>query len=352
MNAKTRLILADVDADYIIPLQLNLAKSYSQNMDIEIITRIDYFQKFFSTPQDIDILIISEKLVNDSVYRHNIANVFILTENQDIAKQSSNYIYKYSSVNEILSMVFGKSLDTLEQKDSFLNNRKDKNTKVILFYSVNGGTGKTTVSMGLSACLSQQYRNILYIEANYLQTFHYLLNDKDKSFITDFSSKIRDNELSFLSNYIRHEEFDYLPSFNSSLLSLGLSFSYFKNIIEHFKKLNTYDVIIVDTDSAFNEEKAELIDYADLVFIITKQFSYYASSLERFNSNISISNPDKFIYVCNDFKDSEKNAYVEMTSNKKVQINEYIRHIDSCENKSITDVSNHTDIQKLSFLCL
>lgn len=349
MNVKSRLVLADIDEDYIVPLQINLAKCYSLRMEIEIITREDYFNKFFSSPQDIDILIISERLYDDSLLRHNLANVFVLTEQQEKADQSSNYIYKYSSVNEILSIVFGKSLETLKQKEAFSSTKKSKNSKVVLFYSINGGTGKTTISMGLSACLSKQYKSVLFIDASYFQTFQFVLNENEKTYINN--SKANVSDFSFLLNYVRKGDFDYLPPFNSSLLSLGVDFNIFKRLIDYFKKLNTYDVIVVDTDCVFNEEKADLLDYADLVFIVTKQFPYYAKSLDSFNSNICIKNPDKFIVVCNDFSDNNKNAYVELTSSKNVQINEYIRHIEKCESLSITEISNHKDIQKLSFLC-
>ena len=60
--AKPRIIIADTDAGYIIPLQLKFAEDFFEKVDLEIITDTNYFESLFSTPQKIDILIVSEDL--------------------------------------------------------------------------------------------------------------------------------------------------------------------------------------------------------------------------------------------------------------------------------------------------
>ena len=78
--AKPRIIIADTDAGYIIPLQLKFAEDFFEKVDLEIITDTDYFEALFSTPQKIDILIVSEDLYSTAMQRHNISHIFVMNE--------------------------------------------------------------------------------------------------------------------------------------------------------------------------------------------------------------------------------------------------------------------------------
>ena len=58
--AKPRIVIVDSDINYIIPLQMKFVDEFFEKIDLEIITDPIYFNDLFSTPQKIDILIISE----------------------------------------------------------------------------------------------------------------------------------------------------------------------------------------------------------------------------------------------------------------------------------------------------
>ena len=73
--AKPRIIIADTDINYIIPLQAKFAEEYPNETDLEIITDADYFAKLFSTPQKADILIVSDQLYSGKLRRHDIGPV-------------------------------------------------------------------------------------------------------------------------------------------------------------------------------------------------------------------------------------------------------------------------------------
>ena len=78
--AKPRIIIADTDISYIIPLQLKFVEEFFEKVEIEIITDKEYYNQLFSTPQKADILIVSEELYDVSLQRHNIGNIFLMTE--------------------------------------------------------------------------------------------------------------------------------------------------------------------------------------------------------------------------------------------------------------------------------
>ena len=49
--AKPRIIIADTDISYIIPLQLKFVEDFFEKVDLEIVTDNEYFETLFSTPQ-------------------------------------------------------------------------------------------------------------------------------------------------------------------------------------------------------------------------------------------------------------------------------------------------------------
>ena len=56
---RPRIIIADTDSNYIVPLQLKFAEEFFDKVDLEIITDPAYFSELFSVPQTADILIVS-----------------------------------------------------------------------------------------------------------------------------------------------------------------------------------------------------------------------------------------------------------------------------------------------------
>ena len=153
--AKPRIIIADTNVDYIIPLQYKFVSEFFDKIDLEIITEADYFEELFSAPQKVDVLIISEDLYSTNIRRHNVANVFLMTEqyeDETTGALNVNRIFKYTSIKEIFNEIISKSADDLH-----IEAEGKKEPQIILVYSAKGGTGKTTVALGISACLTRNF---------------------------------------------------------------------------------------------------------------------------------------------------------------------------------------------------
>ena len=86
--AKPRIIIADTDAGYIVPLQLKFVEDFFESVDIEIITEVSFFETLFSTPQKADILIVSEDLYSQAMQRHNIGHIFVMNSMKKIRPQT------------------------------------------------------------------------------------------------------------------------------------------------------------------------------------------------------------------------------------------------------------------------
>lgn len=351
--SKPRVMIADTDRNYMIPLQAKFAEEFQGNIELEIITDAVYFEQLFSIPQKVDVLIVSDRLYSEQLRRHDIGFIFILMEQMEEGRTdelSVSRLFKYTSIREIFNEITGKSAELLQA-----GTEKEQSCQIILVCSAAGGTGKTAVAMGLAECLTKNYKKVLYINAEKLQTFQYRL--KDRTALED-PAVYRALSVSGSSVYqnlrplIRKEGFSYLPPFKGPLMALGLQDSVYRNIAEDVRKKNEYDFIIIDTDSVFDEEKAALMGAADKVVVVTGQTETAALATDTLAANINGSGSEKYIFVCNDFRREEENFFTSSGTHVRFQIHEYIDHIPSAEKMTADRMARDAGIQKTAFLIM
>ena len=350
---KPRIIMADTDSNYIMSLQVKFIEEYFDKIDLEVITNAAYFAQLFSTAQQADILIVSEKLYSEVLLRHNISCIFMLTEQpneENTGRLNIQCIYKYTSVKEIFGEIIGGSKNILQ-----IGTDNTQEPKIILVYSPCGGTGKTTLSMGICSSLIQNHRRTLYINASYLQNFQYMLQDYSPiggSKIYSELLKPDTNPYRLLSNYIRKEGFSYLPAFNAPLMAWGIDYDVFARIALAAKQSGDYDYILIDADSSFDSKKAYLLEIADKVFIITQQSRYAVCATNDLAANIDGINMDKYIFICNQFQRQQHNALVAPDLDLSFCISEYVDYISNISQLSIEEYVKQSKIPNITLLAL
>ena len=349
--AKPRIILADTDVNYIIPLQLKFVEEYFNKVDIEIITDPDYFSSLFFQPQEADILVVSEQLYDSSLQKHSVSNIFLMEEQHEEESTGDlniTRIFKYTSIKEIFNEIIGKSgIDP--------NIIKEKATQVLYICSASGGTGKTTLAMAISTCLTKNYKKVLYINAGHMQSFQRMLKNGSAIASSDVYAKLiaGSNDIyADIKHVIRNEGFSYLPPFKAALISLGVKFSIFEKIVMSAKKSNDYDYIIVDSDAPFDENNVQLLNASDKVIVVTGQSIASVFATNILVSNINGVSSDKYLFVCNNFDNERDNALISPNIKVKFSISEYVEHIMHFDQLSIEDLANNSGIQKVAFLVL
>ena len=347
---RPRVIIADIDENYIKPLQFKFIKEFFDKIDLEIITEREYFEELFRTPQAADILIVSDTLYNPLLHKHNLNNVFIMMEQYEEGETEElnvNKMFKYTSVNEIFNEIVGKS---------GLKVNKDKNeTQIILVTSASGGSGKTTTAMGICTCLSKNYKQVLYVNASRLQSFQYMLNNQTSISSQDVYVKLanpKEEIYSEIKHIVCKEIFSYIPEFKAALMSLGLEFSIYEKIVLSAKKSGDYDYIVIDAESTFDEHKTRLLDIADKVVIITEQSMNAVYVTNALISNINSMNSNKYIFICNKFIKEGYNALVLPDVSLKFTVNEYIEFLETNEPIKIEELSQNVGIRKVSSLVM
>lgn len=346
---RPRIIIADEEERYVESIQCNFAEMFFNKIDLEIITKADYFNEFFIKPQSTEILIVSEQFYNANLERHNIEYIFVLTEqrqNENTEELNITRLYKYSSFKEILNEIVSKSVNVFNMATI-----EKKETQIVVVTSAAGGVGKTTVSMGIAECLEKNYKRVLYINASRLQNFQELLDNQSPIVSSDIYANLLDyneNIFSELTHVIRKEEFSYIPPFKASLVSLGLEFSIYRDIALSAKNRNEYDYIVVDLENAFDNEYTQMLGIADKVIVISTQNRQAFFHTVQLINNINVSNTDKYVFVCNKFIPDEENSFVSQKEGFRFSVDNYIEKIGTIEQCEMSEYAKIQGIQKLA----
>ena len=351
--AKPRIIIADSDVNYVIPMQAKFAEDFFENADIEVITDPEYFRQLFSKPQRADVVILSEDLYDLTLQRHNIGHIFLMTEQPDqdrTVDQKVDVLFKYSSLKEIYNEITGKSADTLRLKE-----QKSQTTQVVLVCSASGGVGKTTVAMGMCASLTKRYKQVLYINASRMHTFHHLLENRAPISAPDVYTRLMmaDEQIyAGLKSVIRKEQFSYLPPFKAALMSLGLQYGVYEKIVRSAKRSGEYDFIVVDADVAFDEDQAALIDLADKVVVVTDQSVAAVAATNVLVSNVNGMYGEKYIFLCNRFNKEADNALQSPAISLRFTVSDYVDRFEHADRMKPEELSQERSIQRAAFLVI
>ncbi|WP_426350416.1 AAA family ATPase [Alloiococcus sp. CFN-8] len=350
---RPRIIIADTDESYMLPLQQKFAEEFFEKIDLEIISDEAYFRELFSLPQKAEILIVSENLYDQSLNRHNINNLFVMMEQYEEGNTdelSINRLLKYTSIKELFNEIIGKSAEVLNIKDGIKTE-----PEIVLVYSASGGAGKTTVALGISACLTKLYKKVLFIGADRLQSFQRMLDNPSTIAAADVYSKLASPGRSVyedIKHVIRKEEFSYLPPFKAALMSLGLKYSIYEKIAESAKKSRDYDYIVIDADVTFDEDKAQLFNLADKVVIVTEQTAASVFATNLLVANINGVSSEKYIFVCNNFDNEKDNALISPNRPMKFTVNDYIESYREYDGIKCDDLTKVSGMQKTAFLII
>lgn len=348
--SKPTIILADTDANYISSLELKFIDALDERINLEIITDEKYFEEYFSTPCTAEIVALSDDLYTDELRKHNIANICVLAEHTESSGTEDlelKTVYKYSSLKEIYNEIIGMS-----SNPDLRGNSTRTETQVVMVYSPIGGSGKTSVAIGLSTCLAANKR-VLYVDAEEINTFAVLLEGAESLSAGCYSEFRVDNNQIYLNlkPQIRTENFSYLPPFKGSLSSSGISIASIIKFIECAKASKDYDYIVVDVDSTYSEDKAMLLSLANKVFMIAMQDRVSAHKMNMFLHNANCTDTEKYIFICNHYV-AEAPNYIVSTGKKKYIVSEFINESEGLAELTAEKFSKISSFQNLALMLL
>ena len=346
-----KILLADPDARYLRPLEFKFLDELGDKIDLEIITDEKYLEEYFAEPRTLELLLISKKFCFSNMDRHHIRYIFVLTEDgEQIGLEGKiRYLFKFSSSAEIYNIAVRTLAGELETQRI----AREK-TKVVLVTSANGGVGKTTVALGLSGSFALRMMKVLYLDAEMLHSFQRWLTKASvlpESAYNPMQS-VGGESYFAMKQYIQKEDFDYLPPAKVSLSSLGVAQNFYREFLQAASQANDYDVIVVDTDHLFQDEKAWLMTFADVMVTVLNQTKTSIFATEELLKNIRMQENGKFFFICNNFDKEKNNIFQKDGSQPSFMIDEYVSHMENYEELTLKDLELNQDIRKISYLIM
>lgn len=291
-----RVLLADTELDYLAPIELLLLREYSSNIRLELVTDPEYLEQMFREPQKLDILVINECLWQPAFRRQDIRQIFLLSEEEHPKIQTEEndiLLYKYTSARDVFS-----SINVVLRR--FSGSNTDVSTKSIMVFSPQGGSGKTTIAMGICAGLTAIGSRVLFINSEALQTLDGYL--PENNFMSDMLLKQMISgapTVQELQTNIQSGLFDYLAPMQYPPASYGISEGAYLPLIQLAVDQLHYDYVVVDCSCEFTTAKSLMMKNASFVVI---PFTCSKSGLHKYHKltgSINTSNRDKFLFIHN-----------------------------------------------------
>lgn len=344
MAAITMLIVGQ-DIRYIEKLSLTFLEGLKDEVDLEVITDMDYFKEYAAVPRKIDVLIINENFISDDIMKQNIKlTVLLRTQEHFLEKENTFSIYKFTPLQEIYYKILGKINNIFTWYD---DNRNEVETSLVMVYSPIGGSGKTTVAMALSAVLSELGKKVLYLNTETIQNFQSFLDCKD-CIANGFERKIAMHDENLMSNFrgaVGTEGFDYVKPMRYSTVSYGIKPENYLYFIDRLTGMNFYEYIILEVPTAFDEYTSTLMEKSSAVITVLNQDSQAVYKAEKFLENIDYTDSNKFKFVCNKYKYKDDNHILKSNILSKCTVTEYVDY-----DSMLEQVGNLYNIKKNNIL--
>lgn len=289
------------DVKYILPILGKLVETYDQTCSFTLIYDIDSLDKVLSDSKYTDVLIIDDSVFAKTKIKQNFTNILVLTQGEKndfegkTERLNIQYVNKYRSLKEIVNEISSCSVLRGIIEDQGVT------TKVIVVYSPIGGSGTTTMAMGLSAVLTQKHKKVLYQNIGQLQNFAYRFSVRDpmKEFVVKIFKETDNDFYENIKVNFREEVFTYIPPFPRCLSSLDIHDRHIVQSITKIKETGIYDYIVIDTPSGMNDCTSELMALAESILLVGKNDPESKFKFDIFLNSIDCSDTSRFTCVIN-----------------------------------------------------
>lgn len=348
---KLRVILVDKDDKYIQPLEAQFMTELKEQVELMVITEKDYLAEFFQKPQRVDVLLIHETMYDAFIEKQNITEIILLTEQKrEECVQGKRTLYKYTSTKEIYTRAMSHLLLSGKVQEI-----QEKKTKTILVYSPLGGSGATTIAVGLSTILNEYGKNTLFLSTEPLQMFSSMLPTKNRM-PTEVERAVmkKDQNVgqSLIHSVQQNGNFQYVPPCSAAFESQGMGKSSYQHMLQKIKEENQFDYLVMDMGSDFNEGTTMQMCEADRCLMVAKQDRYAVRKMEKFLEHVDVSNTEKFQWICNFYQSQKENRLYESKESCLKAIDIFVENMKSVEQVGIAELSAVSGLRKLAYLYL
>lgn len=312
---KLNLVLGDVDERYIEGLSKFIRSTYLNKFTVNEFTQKKSMDTYIDgNIGEINVLLITPEFISDEINMQKIGIIIILLEsNKPEEINGFPCINKYQPGEVILNNILEIYSCSNPNVGSILNGSKE--TTLISVFSPMGGSGKTTISITLSALLAKVGLKVLFLNLETINSSPFFIknsiHDKGLSnllFYLKDKRKSLSTKIEALKYYDSDLGISYFSPADFSLEMDELTETDVSKLFFELKEIGQFDAIITDTDSVLNKRNLSVLNSSDFIIMPVIQNAMAKFKLDMFKKELrKISNLgerdiyNKIILVINRF---------------------------------------------------
>ena len=204
-------------------------------------------------------------------------------------------------------------------------------SRLYLSYSPVGGCGKTLGTLALCRHFALQGKRVLYLNLEPNQDFAFFLKNREAA-SADFADAVcsQKADLDDLQSAVGEEGFFYIRPLEHHKIQ---NQDFLKTFTEYIQKLleqEEYEIIMAEIPYRLDQNAKILADLADKVLVFGNQNEEAAFKL-RLAKKSEITDPEKYLYICNRFREEDKNNLEDM------DITEYVPEVENPSVENLTE---------------
>lgn len=265
-------VIADLDENYVNRLSNFLIDHHGSKFQVHSFTKREFFKEFVEKNVDnIDVVLVTTDLYFEELEEMGVNLVCILSDGK-LPREYKNveildkFQLAQSLVNNIIKTY-------TEKTDVIITTKGTKETKTIAIYSPLSGSGKTTIALGLSQKMVSAGKKVFYLnfEDNAsTNMFFDTTGSSDLSHIL-FYLKAKVKNLAVKIDVTKKEDVNtgihYFNPLKSNLELEEITSNEYSLLLNELKNLSSYDYVVVDLPSSFNEKVADILNQVDSVIL-------------------------------------------------------------------------------------
>jgi MinD-like ATPase involved in chromosome partitioning or flagellar assembly len=339
-QTRVKVLIADGDEEYALRLENRFLRSLRSHIDLQVFTDYEMLEEFISHPIHIDVALVDEKLLDCIHENMNITELYVLAEEETGDVQTDDgdghtYVYKYTSLNHVFNRTMGSYRHFVSR------GAEGRSTQVITLCSPIGGSGKTTIAVGIASSLQDEGYRVLYIDAEYQQGLYGLFQRVHPASAEAMRAIGNRASSSYgsVKPFIENDTVDVVPPADKNILMFGLYLDDYVRLIQDVVSTSDYDYLVVDTDGTLDKETLSLIGCTTTVVVPILPSEMAAMKTKAFLGSLDIASRKKCHVVCNAVKDQGKAfSFDGLNIELQVAYDERIPTLPSNALSAITDI--------------
>ncbi len=278
---KRTVVLADSDGVYLKRLSDYFMEKAPQ-LELSIFTDLSMLKQYLQRGR-VDILAVDETFADQELAAQSTVAVKIVLSTATDTVDGFETVKKYQKTESLLNDLLLKYAESTGSAEVI---RGNSHTKITAFYSPAGGTGKSTLALGMATTCACAGLRTLYLNLEEIDSMDTVLAETPGT-LSDLFLALKTKGMNVgikLASSVRQEPsagFYYVNGVESISEYGEMEGTDMVRLLETVKSQAEYDVMVLDLSSGFSERTVKILEQTDVIFVPVTAEETAAAKLNR-----------------------------------------------------------------------